>query len=156
MGTEPRILQISEMKYVGLAIEHNVHETAKGSPVIPQLWAALDTRMAEVKDETGNLFGVAGPVKSDGTAKYAAALEVSAQTRVPPGMIAGVIPAGKYAEFIHHGPISRFSETVRFIHDSWMPKAGYTNHNCSQIEIMSKEADVNSATFTMKVLVPLF
>ena len=153
---EPKIVQIKEMRYVGMELDHNVHETAKGHPTIPNLWNDFMPRMAEVKNPAEKVLGVCGPVRKGGMSMYAAAVEVTDTANPPKGMVSGVIPAGKYAEFVHHGPIANFHETVSYIHNTWMPNAGYTDHDCSQIEVMAKDADVDATDFEMKVLVPLF
>ena len=156
MQQEPQIVQVDEIQFVGLEIDHNVHESAKGEPTVPSLWNSFMPRMAEVKNQADHVLGVCGPIRTGGMSLYVAALQVANLTDVPPGMVKGTVPAGKYAEFIHRGPISSFSETVDYIHNTWMPKAGYAGHDCSQIEVMPKGANVDSDDFEMKVLVPLF
>lgn len=156
MQQEPKIIQLEEMQYVGLEVDHNVHESAKGASTVPNLWNSFSTRISEVKNQTGNNLGVCGPVRKGGMSMYVAAVQVENAQSLPTGMVKGIIPAGKYAVFIHRGPIATSHDTVSYIHNKWMPEAGYEDHDCSQIEVMTQDADVNSLNFEMKVLVPLF
>ena len=142
------------MQFVGIEIQHNVHETAKGDPAIPNLWDTFNSRLPEIEDQSDTVLGVSGPVR-EGFSHYVAALQIEKVGPIPSGMILGTVPAGKYAEFIHRGPISSFAATVSYIHNTWMPQAGFSHHACSQIEVMSKNSDVDAANFEMKVLVPL-
>lgn len=156
MSQEPKIIDVDEMKFVGMGLEHNVHESAAGNgDPGALLWGRFEPRSNEIKNGTDCYVGVCGPVLKGGLSSYTAALQVSKISEVPTGMVSGTVPAGRYAKFIHHGPIAKIWETVDFIHNQWMPKAGYKGHDCRQVEVYTWGTDVDAPDFKLEILVPL-
>lgn len=155
MTENPKIIEIKEMKFVGIGLDHNVHESAAGADPVPELWTQFAQRAAEIGGSLNRFLGVCGPVHKDGISNYVAALETSNTQSIPSGMIAGTVPAGKYARFVHEGPIENIWKTVDFIHNNWIPNAGHKDHDCSQIELYTWGTDVHAADFKLEILVPL-
>lgn len=152
---EPRIITRDAIHYIGIAKDFNVHEVATGEDDLgARIWSDFTPRVSEISERLG-LLGISSAIRSGGMATYTAAAEVSKISKIPDGMMAGTLPAQKYVEFLHRGPISQFPHTVNFIHNEWMPQAGYKNHDCSQIEVYHDSTDVNSNEFEMKVIVPI-
>ena len=136
---EPRIIEVDEIKFVGMDLNHNVHDSAAGGDPGSALWAQFAPLSEKVRHSLGCYIGVCGPVLEGGLSNYTAAVQVSQISDVPANMVSGVLPAGRYAQFFHLGPISKIWQTVDFIHNQWMPKAGYKDHDCRQIEIYAAE-----------------
>jgi predicted transcriptional regulator YdeE len=150
---EPKIVEVKEIKYVGMRISHKPFENS--SSVIPKLWDEFQNRNGEIKDKSGPSLGVAGDfIEKDKSASYIAAAQVERFDSVPEGMEKGVVPAGTYAAFKHKGPISTFGKTVTYIHGVWLPKSGFKNKG-AMVEVYPKDSDVDAAGFEMTVLVPI-
>lgn len=155
MPQNPEIIELEEMKFVGISLDHNVHESASGADPIPRLWAEFEPRASEITGGLNRYMGVSGPVLKGGISNYVAALQVSKTEKVPADMVAGTIPAGRYARFVHEGPMEKIWETVDFIHNKWVPSAGYKDHDCSQLEIYKWGIAVDSPDLKLEILVPL-
>ncbi|MCL4538488.1 MAG: GyrI-like domain-containing protein [Bacteroidetes bacterium] len=54
-----------------------------------------------------------------------AAVEVADFSSIPDGMETFIIPAGKYAVFVHRGAAGRGQETYEKIFMSWLPNSGF-------------------------------
>lgn len=155
MAKDPKIIEMEAIKFVGMGLDHNVHESAAGQDPVPKLWGEFSPRSSEVPNSSGTYVGVSGPIRKGGISNYVAALQVSSTAEIPKGMVAGILPAGRYARFIHEGPIEKIWETVDFIHNKWVPNAGYKNHDCSQVEIYRWGTEVHAPDFKLEILVPL-
>lgn len=155
MFHNPEIIEIEEIKFVGMGLDHNVHESAAGADPVPKLWTDFASRSTEIDASKNRYLGVCGPVQKGGLSNYVAALEVTDKTKTPLGMVSGIVPAGKYARFVHEGPIEKVWQTVDFIHNTWVPNAGYKDHDCSQVELYTWGTQVHSPDFRFEILVPL-
>lgn len=52
-------------------------------------------------------------------------LAVNSTADIPEGMTYKVVPAHKYAKFVHKGPISQITKTYNYIYEEWLPNSEY-------------------------------
>ncbi|RNC83637.1 MAG: AraC family transcriptional regulator [Balneola sp.] len=71
--------------------------------------------------------------------EYWAAVEVSDVDHIPAGMEVLEIPEGLYAIFIHKGPVTEFVQTLRFIHEQWLPTSGFEIDHRPHFEVLGKK-----------------
>ncbi|MGM8062383.1 MerR family transcriptional regulator [Vogesella indigofera] len=91
---------------------------------IAQLWTRFVPRIPEIQNVlSANSYGVCD-AHPDGSWRYIAGLEVSADTPVPAGMVAIAIPAQHYAVVEHHGPVQGLPDTFCAAYTEWLPEAG--------------------------------
>ena len=55
---------------------------------------------------------------------YLAAIEVPPHVRIPPDFARWQAPGGRYARFIHRGPVTRIGDTISYLHAAWLPRSG--------------------------------
>jgi AraC family transcriptional regulator len=67
-----------------------------------------------------------------------ATMEVNDSAEIPEGMSELIVPAGKYAVFLHKGPAMAFPKTLSVIM-AWMDKNGFTFDKRPQFEILSED-----------------
>lgn len=92
---------------------------------IGPLWQRFLPREPEIgqRTEPGVSYGVCSPLP-DGMLRYVAGVAVSADARVPEGMVTFDVPAQKYGVFTHRDVVARVGETFRTIHARLLPKLG--------------------------------
>lgn len=108
---------------VGLAAEFASTEAmdADGMTVIPALWNQFNERRKEIKSPLKSNSSY-GAIYHEGSGMaYMACMEVGDTNFVPRSMRVLTIPPGKYACFLHKGPISTIRETMIAIYGGWVP-----------------------------------
>lgn len=55
-----------------------------------------------------------------------AAITISDNTRLPPGLSRMVIPAGRYAHSVHRGSYAGLGEVWNHLRNEWLPRSGET------------------------------
>ncbi|HLF19945.1 MAG TPA: GyrI-like domain-containing protein [Bacteroidota bacterium] len=104
----PRITQRSDSKIIGMEVRtSNQLETMASSAKIPLLWKKFHEEKEKIpnrKNEQTSL-GVYTNYKSDHSGEYSliAASEVSSLDKIPEGMVAHIIPPGKFLIFSAKG-----------------------------------------------------
>lgn len=84
-----------------------------------------------------------------------AAVEVGDGVDVPDELEVSVIPAGKYAEFIHVGPAATAPRTFGYIFGEWLPASGFELDLRPHFEILPEGYDPFDESATERVLVPV-
>src|SRR4030095_15976051 len=110
---EPQIVQKPALTLVGLEASfiHALSPETNNFKVIPPLWDKLAHRDGEVSNRLGKtMYGIIyGRPEAERShpheLQYIAAVAVSRVDKIPEGMISRTIPAGKFAVFLHRGPI---------------------------------------------------
>lgn len=130
MVIEPEYVELDEMTVVGLS-----SLVSMKCNLIHQLWERFMPREQEIENVT--IPGVAlevsfdyEPVLNEGEAEDLlffdlVGLPVSSTEDIPEGMTYKVVPAHKYAKFVHKGPISKIMETYNYIHEVWLTQSGH-------------------------------
>ena len=84
-----------------------------------------------------------------------AAVAVGDDAGVPDGLELLVIPAGKYAEFLHVGPAMAAPRTFGYIFGEWLPASGFELDLRPHFEILPEGYDPFDESATERVLIPI-
>lgn len=144
----PKIINSPERKFVGMSLEMTYANNTTG-----QLWGSFMPRRHEIKNRIHEgYFSLQGTDPAftmydrsiDRTFTKWALVEVSNFDIVPEGMEAFVLPAGKYAIFLHKGKsVPAFIEKMKSILSQWLPASGYQIDNRPDFEILEENARNN-------------
>ena len=144
--------------------------------------AGVCLRMSHVRDRTSELWrafrsatpSIAGRVgresfsvriyddrysftRFDPTAEFNkwAAAEVGADAVFQDGLERLVIPAGRYAEFLHVGPAATAPKTFGYIYGEWLPASGYDLDERPHFEILPEGYDPFDNFAKERILIPI-
>ncbi|AMM51142.1 AraC family transcriptional regulator [Rufibacter sp. DG15C] len=140
---DPKIVDLAEKRLAGLRITTSLVENNA-----PALWQQFMPRHREIAHRVGQeLYSVQEyPVNFfsqvvDPNTKFEkwAAVEVSTVEHLPEGLELLVVPAGKYAVFLHKGISSEFHVTAGHIFGTWLPTSGYTLDHRPHFEVMGEK-----------------
>ena len=67
-----------------------------------------------------------------------AAVKINGNFKLPSGMDQLVVPGGKYAVFIHKGPVHTFPKTAGAIFGGWLPNSGFDLDDRPHFEILDE------------------
>lgn len=84
-----------------------------------------------------------------------AAVEVSNQDYFPSQMEAYVLEGGTYGVFTHVGPASAFIQSMKYIHQIWLPESGYELDNREYFEILEEGYDPLDENATEEIWIPI-
>jgi AraC family transcriptional regulator len=125
----PEYVELDEMTVVGLS-----SLVSMKCNIIHQLWERFAPREKEIENVA--IPGVALEVSFDYEKVEmegenedwlfidVVGLPVSSTDNIPEGMTYKVVPAHRYAKFVHKGPISKIMETYNYIWQEWLPNSG--------------------------------
>lgn len=146
----PQIRQLPALKVIGLQIRFN----RAGSPQIAQLWTRFLQRSSEL-GRAGRHVGVVLADPQAGEMRYLAGVVQWEDTLQPEDMITAEVPAGKYAVFIHRGPVQRLGETMTAIFRDWLPRSGYRHGGGPEVELYDDRFRPDSDDSEMEICVPI-
>lgn len=140
---QPEIIEKPAMTFVGVETPflHGLSPETNNFKVIPPLWDNLFHRASEIPNRVGKAtYGIIyGRPESERShpheLQYIAAVQVSSMSKLPEGMVSRTIPAGRFAMFIHRGPIAKIGETCREIYREWLPKSAWQHAEIADIEL---------------------
>ncbi|WP_417069184.1 MerR family transcriptional regulator [Niveibacterium terrae] len=115
-----RVVELPAFRLIGLELEDGKIES------IGPMWDRFCSRCAEI---VGNEAGVAYGAcigEPGGKFRYLAGVRVAEDAPVPDGMTSWVVPAQKYAIFVHRGPYKDMGNTVRDVYAKGLPENGLT------------------------------
>lgn len=162
INMQPNFKNVEEIKVIGMvtkfiSILSPDHDNEK---VIPALWNKYVPRSHEIPNRLGPAdFGVC--YKEDGVRShpdecfYLAGAEVKSLDKVPEGMMALTIPAGRYAVFTHKGSLEKLDFTMKYIFGSWLPKSGEKLRDAPDLEIYDKRFKPNSEDSELDIYIPV-
>lgn len=163
----PKFVERGEMKVVGLGTpfisilspERNNHI------LIPRLWDAYLPRAREIRNRLGPVdVGLceeyrppeaAAREAPGGDCYYIAGTEVSSLEDVPAGMVAKVVPAGRYAVFTHRGSLAKLEYTMNYIYGSWLPKSGFEREERPDLEVYDERFKGDREDSELDVYIPI-
>ncbi|WP_341227940.1 GyrI-like domain-containing protein [uncultured Arcticibacterium sp.] len=144
----PKIIDSAERKFIGMSLEMTYSNNTTG-----QLWGGFMPRRNEVQNRIHpGYFSLQGTNPAytmydrtvDRTFTKWALVEVNSFDVVPDGMETFVLPAGKYAVFLHSGKgVPAFIEKIKTILSKWLPSSGYQIDNRPDFEILEENARNN-------------
>jgi AraC family transcriptional regulator len=149
---QPQIVEKPALTVVGLEAPflHGLSSESTAAEVIPHLWERFSSKADQVPGRTGHqMLGVIyGRPETERShpdeLQYIAGVAVSSANEIPPGMVSRTIPAGKFAVFIHRGPIHKLAVTVREIYRVWLPQSDYKHAEIADIELYDQRFDCES------------
>ena len=140
---EAEIRTISNKFLVGM-----YKEMSPADNTTPELWQNFMPRRTEIQHLIPNIYFAIQEYsevldfkdfQANNNFKMWAAVEVSKLTDLPRAMACLTLPAGKYAVFIHKGPVRTFHKTSQYIYGQWIPGSDYILDHRPHFEIMTEE-----------------
>ncbi len=116
---EPEYVELEPFRVIGMA-SWFTPETMKQ---IPELWDRFVKRMDAVEPSDPTVsYGICSG-DPDGFF-YMAGVPVSGLDSVPQDMVGKIVGGGRYARFVHSGPVSEIGKTMDYIWGTWLPRSG--------------------------------
>nr|WP_275444865.1 GyrI-like domain-containing protein [Paenibacillus sp. ACRRX] len=123
----PAIVCLNKLHLVGMSIP------GVNSDEVGKLWRSFRQRLFEIerKPDTEDIFyAVIELTGRQWEVTYIACVEVASEESVVPlGMVAKLLPVVTYAVFTHKGTLSRLSDTLQYIYETWLPQSGSVRTN---------------------------
>ncbi len=121
---QPVIKVIPEVKVIGIK-----GKTTLENNLLPNLWNDFNCSNSKIINRTEPLryYGICENDRQNNQFGEKVAyseivgIEVTSFDYIPEGMIAKVIPQGKYVVFTHKGSIGKLQETYEYIWGTWIP-----------------------------------
>lgn len=140
---QPQIVDKPPLSVAGLETTfiHALSPAASNVEVIGPLWERLIPRVNEIERRVGGeMYGViyARPAAERAHCDelvYVAGVAVSDAGKLPDGMTSRTVPSGRFAVFVHRGPIQGIRETVSEIYRVWLPQSGYEHAGIADVEL---------------------
>jgi len=130
---EPEILQLPALHLLGLSTRFiaPVSSAAGNLDVIPNLYERFCLLLHTLPLQQDKYIYGAARRPTDPQQRHPDELEYLASINVGPGVKPSEplelwsLPAGTYACFAHHGPVTKLSETIHYAFATWLPRSPY-------------------------------
>ncbi|NKI68305.1 helix-turn-helix domain-containing protein [Collimonas pratensis] len=159
MNTVPEIYTQKEMHLVGLRTSFFGTDSEKNNigEKLPPLWQQFIARLSEIKHTVrGTCYGVVRQIaENSDELEYFCAIEVTALTDIPDGMLAINIPACTYAKFTHNGAVNLIDNSINYIYSTWLPRSGRRHTNTTDLEFYGADYNPNSDASVMHYAIPI-
>lgn len=132
--------------------------------IIPPLWEEFCQRQGEIAGQSADAHSVGcvicptdiDPSGRPGECRYIACAEVTVPpAALPEGMEVRVVPAGRYAVFVHRGPIERLGETLRYVYETWLPHSGEQSRDAPELEFYGEKFHPTAEDSEMTFCLPI-
>lgn len=148
----PTISERPAMRFIGIetAFIHGLSPRTNAPEVIGNLWGTFGARHDEFPEQFddacyGIIYGLPEDQRSDPhELQYIAGVMVDAETPVPDGMVDHDVPAAKWAQVTHHGPIRTICETVGKLYREWLPDSEFEHAEIADLERYDDRFDPHS------------
>ena len=147
----PRIENQTAMRIVGMSAQC----TFENNAAIPGLWQQFNAREDEVAEEPGPAYGVCCDADEAGNFRYVAGMAADRSVSIPKGMDEVMIPAGRYAVFIHDGHIADLPKTVYSIWNRALPDTGLHLRQAPDFERYDARFDPRSGRGLVEIGMPV-
>lgn len=159
MIEESKIIEFSETRLIGSRIRMSLvsdrtSELWRGFRTVrPTVAGRIGSESYSVKvyDESYSFAAFDPAAEFD---KWAA-VTVSDDAGVPDGLESLIIPAGKYAEFVHIGPAMAAPRTFGYIFGEWLPSSEFELDLRPHFEILPEGYDPFDENAEERVLIPV-
>lgn len=148
---EPRIVERAAFTVVGMMVRGKAE-----SNEIPQMWEALNPRVREIQDRTGDdvAYGISTNMdEQTGEFDYIGGFEVGRVHEIPEGMIRFEVPGGNYAVF--RTTLPRIGDTFMHAYRTWAPQSGYELTGGPDFELYGEEFDPRNPDSEFDVYIPI-
>lgn len=158
MNREPRIVELTSKKLIGMSLEMSRVEDRTA-----ELWRGFMRRRQEVTNRSSQGFismqvFPGGPSQlADPVARFTkwAVVEVDAFENIPAGMSSYTLRSGTYAVFRHVGPASDLS-TFMYIFNEWLPSSGrYELDDREHFEVLPPGYDARDPNAEEEIWIPV-
>lgn len=156
---KPKIVTIQEKKLVGIKIRTSLAENRTF-----ELWNRFKKEISEIpgKKDTG-YYAVQIFDENLGFDQFTpqtffekwAAVEVESLENIPEELETFLLPAGKYAVFIHKGLPETFPNTSQYIFGEWLPNSGFEVDDRPHFEIMADDYRADDPEAEEEVFIPI-
>jgi AraC family transcriptional regulator len=148
----PEMKDRPAFEVVGLGTDCTFETTS----AIPPLWQALNARGDEIDARPGAAaYGLCMGAGDEGRFRYVAGLEVAKGAEVPRGMERAVVPAGRYAVFLHRGHISDIGKTCYTIWNKALPDLGQEPRKAPDFERYDRRFDPETGRGEVEIWIPV-
>jgi predicted transcriptional regulator YdeE len=155
---EPQIVEKPALTVVGLETPfiHALSPDTNNFKVIGPLWDRFVHRAGEVPHRIGDaMYGIiygrpATERSHPDELQYIAGVPVSSAAEVPVGMVSHTVPAGTFAVFLHHGPITKIADTCREIYRIWLPRSAWVHAEIADVELYDQRFDCENEASEME------
>jgi AraC family transcriptional regulator len=148
----PRIVDAAALRVVGLAERYAVGETAG----IPGQWQRfMGAGYAIPHRLPGIPISVLMDFDADGSFEYVCAVEVSAVTGLPPGLVARRIEAQRYAVFLHDGHVVDIGRTYADVWDWRLQELSLVGRNAPSLEKHLETFDPRTGRGGVAIWIPI-
>lgn len=139
VSLHPELQERRRMQLVGVRTFFYGPDSEKNNVAeqLGPLWFGFLPRLREVEHSVpGVCYGVIRHDPDGGDRlEYHAAIEVTAASSLPVGMVALEVPASTYACFEHRGRTEALDHTVSYAYGSWLAQAPYRHSYGADLEI---------------------
>lgn len=139
---QPRFESLHEKNLIGMHMEMSL-----SNDLTFKLWQTFMKRQSEIKNRFDSIrFSLQWYPKNyfadfnpDNKFEKWAAVEVNSVDEIPYDMEKLILPAGKYAVFIHIGAAKTGPKMFQYIFQQWLPQSDYDLDNRPHFEILGEK-----------------
>ena len=148
----PRLVAAGEIKIVGLP----AHYSFAATHGIPTQWQRFMALVGEIPERLPSIpIGVASSIDEEGEFDYLCAVEVSAFSGTPRGLVQLRIPAQRYAVFEHTQHASSLTQTYQAIWDRWLTDCAFASADAPSIERHKATFDPRTGEGGVEIWIPV-
>lgn len=159
MNTVPEICVQEKMVFVGLKTNFFGTDSEKNNigQKLPPLWQQFLSRLAEIKHTVGGTcYGIVRQVDTcSDELEYFCAIEVTAISDIPDGMLVFENPACTFAKFTHRGEVTLIDNTVNYIYSTWLSRSGRRRKNGADLEFYGHDYNPSSSESIIHYAIPI-
>ncbi len=159
VSIEPELHDEPDRLFVGMQTRYFGIDSEKNNMArkLPVLWARFLERVDEVpRNISDKLYGILRqtPAKTD-ELEYFAVAQVATLDGLPKGMVSVRLPASRYAQFTHRGPVNTIDHTVNYIYSSWLAGSGLRHSYGADLECYGPDYDPASDQSVIRYAIPV-
>lgn len=148
---------ISTKKLIGLSLQMSLANNKTF-----ELWRQFMPRRKEITNAVDKLLYSMqvysenyNPANMNATFEKRAVVAVSNFENTPNGMQTFILPAGKYAVFLHKGTAADAPKIFQYIFNVWLPNSNYMLDNRPHFEILGEKYKNNDSSSEEEVWIPI-
>jgi len=148
----PRYEDRGSILFAGLSGRYH-HDRIEG---IPAQWQRFGPNLGKIPGQVGwTSYGVCFNFDGTGNFDYICAVEVAADSALPPGLTRLPVEPQRYAVFTHRDHISKIGKTWDAIYNQWPTASGHTLVQAPQFESYSEDFNPQTGTGVVEIWIPI-
>lgn len=160
---EPAIIELPTLHLLGRRTRFiGTHsERSNSTTVLPRLWRECLPRLRELEGSAprecyGAWDSLPRAERTDpDELQYLAAIPIVTAAPPPPDLVVWSVRAGRFARFVHRGPVNGIADTIDFIYGVWLPSAGMERGPGCDLERYDARFSATSEQSEFEYYVPL-